>query len=99
MTFKSKKSHYTRVDTGKSYLQPGLSVKYLWKHWLSMRTKSNQNKVSYSKYFRIFTQEFNLSFGHPRQDICSLCSEMVAKIKQIEDSFEKEEQEKNFQEH
>jgi len=81
MTYKSKKSHYTRVDTGKSYSQPGLSVKYLWKNWLKMRIDSNEKIASYSKYFRIFSQEFNLSFGHPRQDICSWCFEMAVKIK------------------
>lgn len=99
MTYKSKKSHYTRVDTGKSYLQPGLSVKYLWKNWLKMRVDSNKKIASYSKYFRIFSQEFNLSFGHPRQDICSWCSEMAVKIKKTEDPIKKEELVKELNEH
>jgi len=32
-SFKNKKSHYCRQDTGRSYLQPGLSVSVMWKHW------------------------------------------------------------------
>jgi len=87
------------VDTRKSYLQPGLSLKYLWKHWLKMRTDSNEKIASYSKYFRIFSQEFNLSFSHPQQDICSRCSEMAVKIKQTEEQIKKEEQQKTLNEH
>ncbi|XP_022166413.1 uncharacterized protein LOC111030967 [Myzus persicae] len=80
-SFKSKKSHYCREDTGRSYLQPGLSVAVMWKHWKKKREVSNQSTASLSKYYDVFCNNFNLSFGHPRQDVCSFCSETSIKIK------------------
>ncbi|KAL4142538.1 hypothetical protein QTP88_004979 [Uroleucon formosanum] len=80
-SFKSKNSHYCREDTGRSYLQPGLSVAVMWKHWKKKREISNQSTASLSKYYDVFCKNFNLSFGHPRQDVCSFCSETSIKIK------------------
>lgn len=63
-SFKSKKSHYFREDTGRSYLQPGLSVAVMWKHWKKKREINNQSTASLSKYYDVFCNNFNLSFGH-----------------------------------
>jgi len=80
MAFKSRKSHHTRRDSGKSYLHPELSMKYLWTHWQRLRLKNCKPTASLSKYQHIFTTKFNLSFGHPRQDTCTFCSEQKIKI-------------------
>jgi len=78
--FKCRKSHHTRRDTGRCYLQPGLSIKYMWTHWKKKRISEKKPTSSLSKYQKIFTKKFNLSFGHPRQDVCSFCTEQKVKI-------------------
>lgn len=78
--FKCRKSHHTRRDTGRCYLQPGLSIKYMWTHWTKKRISEKKATCSLSKYQKIFTKKFNLSFGHPRQDVCSFCTEQKVKM-------------------
>lgn len=80
-TFKMRKSHHTRKDTQRSYLPPELSVKKMWRLWKKDQKKKMQPKASYSKYYDIFIKKFNLGFGHPRQDVCSYCTEANTKIK------------------
>lgn len=79
--FKNKKSHYARNDTGRSYLQPGLSVKMMWEYWKKKRLNKGKLVSSLTKFNHIFVNNFNLSFGHPKQDVCSFCTELTAKIK------------------
>jgi len=44
-----------------------------------------------SKYQKIFTTKFNISFGHPRQDTCSYCMEQKIKIQTEGDIDKKSE--------
>ena len=43
-----------------------------------------KNKVKYWLYYRIFTEEYNISFGFPRSDVCDKCEYYMAKIKASE---------------
>jgi len=79
--FKAKKSHYSRADTGRSYLPPGLSVSKMFLLWKNKMITNNAPVSSFSKFYSIFTNNFNLGFGHPRQDVCSFCTEEEIKIK------------------
>lgn len=90
-SFKCRKSHHTRRETGRSYLQPELSIKAMWTHWKMNRLKKHCCIASLSKYRFIFTSKFNLSFGHPRKDICSFCTQQVTKIKTENDENVKHE--------
>jgi len=82
---KQKKSHYSRADTGRYYLQPGLSIKLMYNHWKNEMINNNKKTALYSKYYFIFTNKFNLGFGHPRQDICSSCVEQENQIQNSKD--------------
>lgn len=90
-TFKSRKSHHTRKDTKRNYLQPELSVNIMLNMWKTSRQNNNQPIASFSKYYHIFVSKFNISFGHLRQDVCSFCTEMKKKIKEEVDQNKKEE--------
>lgn len=79
--FKAKKIHYSRADTGRSYLPPGLSVSKMFLLWKNKMMINNAPVSSFSKFYSIFTNNFNLGFGHPRQDVCSFCTEEEIKIK------------------
>lgn len=79
--FKNKKSHYARNDTGRSYLHPELSVKKMWEYWRNKRSNNGKSISSFGKFYNIFVNNLNLSFGHPKQDVCSFCTELNTKIK------------------
>lgn len=89
-TFRCKKSHHTRKDTRRSYLPPDLNVTLMWSKWQAERKYNSLPVASFSKYYNIFTTKFNIAFGHPRQDVCSFCTEKKAKI-----SVENDKQSKN----
>lgn len=46
-SFKWRKSHHTRRETGRSYLQPELSIKAMWTHWKMNRLKEHCCIASY----------------------------------------------------
>jgi hypothetical protein len=89
--FKCRKSHHTRKDTGRSYLPPTYSIKYMWENWYEKRKLEKKQTASLSKYQKIFTTKFNISFGHPRQDTCSYCMEQKIKIQTEGDIDKKSE--------
>lgn len=90
-TFKSRKSHHTRKNTNRSYLQSELSVNIMFNAWKTFRQKNNRPVASFSKYYHIFVSKFNISVGHPKQDVCSLCTKMKKKMKEEIDPNKKEE--------
>lgn len=51
----------------------------LFATWSKTRSEKKPTN-SLSKYQKIFANKFNLSFGHPRQDVCSFCTEQKVKI-------------------
>jgi len=94
--FKAKKSHYSRTDTRRSYLPPGVTTNLMYNHWKNEMIKNNQKFSSFSKYYLIFTTKFNLGFGHPRQDVCSYCAGLEDKIKNEVNETIKIELQENF---
>lgn len=99
LAFKVKKSHHTRKDSNRSYLQPGLSVNIMYKVWKCDKIKNNKPVASFSKYYNIFVSKFNLAFGHPRQDVCSYCTDMKTKIEKELEQEKREEIKTDLQIH
>lgn len=51
----------------------------------TMFLQDNQGvSVSYETYRNIFCTDFNIAFGYPRTDTCSICDEFIAKTKALE---------------
>lgn len=88
--YKCQKIHHSRKYTGRCYLPPDINVENMWIKWKNDRESKNLLMASYSKYYDIFINEFNLSFGRPRQDVYSYCTEIKAEI-----GAEKDDNEKN----
>ncbi|KAF0706397.1 Uncharacterized protein FWK35_00024345, partial [Aphis craccivora] len=51
---KCKKSHYARSDSGRSYLPPQWSVKYLWEQWNKKRILDNKLTSSRGKFHKFW---------------------------------------------
>lgn len=80
-SFKGRKGHYNLADSRKIYLPEELNINKMY----SLYCEKHQNlKVSYETYRTIFSTEFNLAFGYPRKDTCSVCDEFQVKIKNLE---------------
>ena len=43
--------------------------------------EQNHMQVSYSLYWSVFSYDFNLGFGHPAKDVCSMCVKYKLKLR------------------
>lgn len=80
-SFKGRTSHYTYAKTKKIYLPEELNLTKMHKLYME---KYSENPISYEQYRKIFVSNFNISFGYPRSDSCSICDEFLAKLKVLE---------------
>lgn len=71
-------SHYSRTQNkSKKYLPSDSSVATLHKNYSQ---QFPENPVSYSIFYKIFNEDFNYSFSHPKKDICTTCTKFLADI-------------------
>ena len=84
----ARESHYSRTDNSlRRYLDPKLSVSAIHRKFIQTYP---QDKLSLRVFSDIFHQDFNLSFGNPRSDICGTCEQLVHQIKSSLNTEEKE---------
>lgn len=76
-SFKGRQSHYSLKKTKKFYLPETLNVKKMYDLYLA----SNHPHISYKYYHKIFVTHFNIGFGYPRSDTCSICDKYQAEVK------------------
>ena len=73
-TFTCRASHYGRRGApGRKYLPSDLSVKLF--------DQQDHDVFSYSLYYTVFRQHFNLRFGDPATDACSSCARFQLRVK------------------
>lgn len=71
--------HYCRGSSARLYLPAELSINKLYKMYNEQAEAHLKVKRS---YFRtVFNTHFNLGFGSPRTDVCSVCLQYTEKIK------------------
>ncbi|XP_060790810.1 uncharacterized protein LOC132894682 [Neoarius graeffei] len=69
-SFACRASHYARRGApGRKYLPSDPSVAKMHR----LFSEQNHLQVTYSLYWSIFVYDFNLAFGHPAKDVCSVC--------------------------
>lgn len=71
-SLKGWKSHCSLENSRKTYLPEELNVAKLYKMF---KEKYPDTQVSCKSYRKIFSENFNISFGYPRSDTCSTCNE------------------------
>lgn len=69
-SFPQQENHYSRQESNKQCLDPGLSEKKMWELFC---IKHPDIKVTLHLYRDIFNSDFNLRFGVPRSDTCATC--------------------------
>ncbi|KAK5867599.1 hypothetical protein PBY51_012071 [Eleginops maclovinus] len=77
-TFTCRASHFGRRGApGRRYLPTDLSVRKMHELFEAV----NHAHTSYSLYYSVFANNFNLGFGHPATDVCSDCAKYKFRIK------------------
>lgn len=74
--FKGVESHYCRSKSRRVYLPSDLNVATMHKMFINEKSDC---KLSFFR--KIFNTKFNISFLHPRSDMCSKCLELKEKIR------------------
>jgi hypothetical protein len=83
-------SHYCRSRTSREYLECGLNVSKMYRHygeWFSSSGLPEKSKASKRAYEEIFNTEFNLGFFIPKKDQCSLCNLVKFGTRQEREKF------------
>lgn len=79
--------HYCRGKNERKYLSSDLSLNKLWRIYNSEAASECKVKKS---YFRNYVNKtYNIGFGTPAVDVCSICLELSEKIKRCKNSNEK----------
>ncbi|KAK7094532.1 hypothetical protein V1264_006082 [Littorina saxatilis] len=95
-SFPAVESHYTRKDTQRKYLEPGLTVKKMHDLYVQQCKEVGRQPVSTKSYRQVFNNDYNLAFHIPKKDQCSLCAAFtMKKIKELATEDDK----KAFEEH
>lgn len=71
-----KLSHYTNKEV--RYLDGKLSTKKMYEMF---KEKHPNDKISYKYFWSYFKENYDLKFGRPAKDTCSICEQLNAKIK------------------
>lgn len=76
-SFKPRQSHYSlRQNPQRYYLDETLNVRRMYKMFL----EEYKINVSYKVYWSIFHNKFNIKFGLPRTDTCTVCDSLQQKV-------------------
>lgn len=78
-------SHYCRSQTAvRMYLPSELSINKLFRMYNAQASADLKVKAHFFRH--VFNRSFNLGFGSPRTDVCSICLELSEKLKNATDN-------------
>ncbi|XP_030753125.1 uncharacterized protein LOC115880137 [Sitophilus oryzae] len=66
-------SHYLRAQTSREFVDGGLSIAELRRHYTAGRRLNNREAANYDTYTHLFNTEFNIGFFAPRKDQRDIC--------------------------
>ena len=68
-------SHYLRAHTTRSFIDGSRSIADIHRDYVQHCKENDLPFGNYTLFYRIFTEEFNISFFTPKKDQCDLCFE------------------------
>ncbi|CAH2092428.1 unnamed protein product [Euphydryas editha] len=66
-------SHYIRANSKRHYIDGSKTISDLHRDYVEKCKIENVPFASYVTFYRIFTQDFNISFFVPKKDLCDIC--------------------------
>lgn len=85
-------SHHLRSYTPREFVDGGLTIAEMHRHYSKQRTSENKPVALYDAYARVFNNELNTGFYLPKKDICE-------SYKNSDTDNEKEKVKKQYEEH
>ncbi|EZA58416.1 hypothetical protein X777_01373 [Ooceraea biroi] len=67
-------SHYTRANTSKLFIDGSKSIADIHKDYVAKRKEKNVPFANCVLFYRVFTEEYNISFFVPKKDLCDTCT-------------------------
>lgn len=66
-------SHYTRANTSKLFIDGSKTIADIHRDYIADCKEKNVAFVNYVIFYRIFKDDFNISFFSPKKDLCETC--------------------------
>ena len=66
-------SHYRRAETNRTYIDGSKSLAEIHRDYVAKCKENNKPFGNYSLFYRIFTEQYNISFFKPKNDQCDTC--------------------------
>ncbi|KOB73144.1 Uncharacterized protein OBRU01_09799 [Operophtera brumata] len=66
-------SHYTRQTSSREFIDGGKTITELFRDFQEAQQSNNKPTGKYCTFYRVFTEEYNISFFQPRKDQCDFC--------------------------
>uniref|UniRef100_A0A6P7FZ14 Uncharacterized protein LOC114334216 n=1 Tax=Diabrotica virgifera virgifera TaxID=50390 RepID=A0A6P7FZ14_DIAVI len=66
-------SHYIRANSKRHYIDGSKTISDIHRDYVQHCKNNNVGFVNYIMFYRIFTQDFYISFFIPKKDTCELC--------------------------
>lgn len=66
-------SHYIRANSKRHYIDGSKTISDIHRDYVEHCKAQNIPHANYVMFYRIFTQDFNISFFIPKKDACELC--------------------------
>lgn len=93
-------SHYIRKDTSREFIDGGLTIAEMHRHYSVERSAANKLVANYDTYSRIFNTEFNIGFFLPKKDQCDQCEAYKnatgEEKTKLENSYQEHQEEKDL---
>lgn len=91
LSFPAYESHYTRAHhtPGRKYRNPSLDIRKMYNLYKEKCNELNKASVNEWTYRKVFNNDFNLHFYHPRKDTCQKCDFFKSKVNATTNEEEK----------
>ncbi|XP_052755623.1 uncharacterized protein LOC128202420 [Galleria mellonella] len=66
-------SHYIRQYSTREYIDGGKTISDLFRDFKVAQNENNKAAGRYCTFYKVFTQDYNISFFRPKKDQCDLC--------------------------
>ncbi|CAB3231933.1 unnamed protein product [Arctia plantaginis] len=67
-------SHYTRANTSKEFIDGSRTIAEVHKDYVDISKRQNVPYGNYMLFYKIFTEDYNISFFKPKKDRCDTCA-------------------------
>lgn len=91
-------SHYLRAQTSRKFIDGGKTLADIYRDYKTICMKADKSYGNYTKFSRIFRNDFNISFFHPKKDQCGTCEEYKNAIDKVhlQENYDRHVKEKDL---